>query len=127
MAGGGGVNYYKRHLGDYAKGWHRFDAMRPEHMPRLPACYAVYLDGQLVYIGQTVDLKNRFYEHKFRFGYGKNIHAPWGSFPDKCVFSVKAKFSGRYGEWAMREIRLIRKLNPSFNSHHKRRILKVAA
>lgn len=115
------VNYYKRHLGDYAEGWHRFDALRPSRMPPLPACYAIYWNGELVYVGQSVDLRNRFHLHRFRHGYGNNIHTPWGEAAGTDVFIVKAKFCGPYGSWAMREVRLIAKLRPKFNVHHKGR------
>lgn len=121
MRGGGGLKLPV----EYLKGWHRFDPMRASGMPRLPACYAIYMRGELVYVGQTVDLRNRFYEHNFRCGYAKNIHHPWGELPDDADVFLKAKFCGRYGSWAMRELRLIRRLRPTFNRHHSRR--KVAA
>lgn len=106
--------------------WIKFNALRPSLMPAEAACYAVYWNGRLVYIGQTTDLRNRFHLHNFRLGYANNIHTPWGhNCPDTDVFTVKARFSERLGDWAMREIRLIRRLRPEFNSHHKGR--KVAA
>ncbi len=34
--------------------------------PKRPCCYVVYMDGKLVYIGQTNDLSRRVAGHKFR-------------------------------------------------------------
>jgi len=115
------MNYYRRNLGDYARGWHQFDALKPARMPAFPACYAVYWNGRLVYVGQTVDLRNRFHAHKFRYGYRKNIITPWCDGDSFDSFVVKAKFCGKFGFWAMLEVRLIARLKPQFNVHHKGR------
>lgn len=90
---------------------------------RLPdkACvYAVYFDGILKYVGQSNSLSNRFSGHAFRYGYAKNIITPWGEFPSGTRIEVKAKFSERLGDWAMWEIRLIARLHPIFNTHHRK-------
>lgn len=88
-------------------------------LPSKPCVYAVYFDDVLVYVGQSNSLSNRFSGHAFRFGYGKNIHTPWEDLPQKTRIDIKAKFSERLGDWAMWEIRLIRKLKPIYNTHHK--------
>lgn len=95
-------------------------------LPRAPGVYAIYFDGELRYIGQTVDLRNRFSEHRFRYGYAKNIITPWGDVPDTAVIIIKYSLSRRYGDWAMRELRLIRSLRPRYNVNGRGRKLKAA-
>ena len=93
-------------------------------LPRVSCCYVIYLDGQLKYIGSTNDLRNRFSGHAFRYGYGRNIHTPWGTFPDDIKFIIKYKPSKKYGDWLMIEARLIRKLRPEYNKKLKGRAKK---
>lgn len=81
-------------------------------LPRSPGVYAIYLDGRLAYIGQSVDLRNRLSEHRIRQGYDHNVHTDWGTFK---TMQIKISFSRRYGDWAMRELRLIRRLRPWAN------------
>lgn len=108
--------------------WSKYSWRDLSAMPRKPAVYAIYLDGDLCYVGQTVDLRNRFYEHKIRYGYGKNIILPWDDcVPDDTEITIKASLSVRYGDWAMRELRLIRRLRPRFNKHGYGRKLKAVA
>ena len=70
--------------------------------------YAIYADNKLVYVGSTNNLYVRFAKHK-------QIGAPWGA---KDVF-LKVSKNRRYGEHAMRELRLIAKLNPERNKAHR--------
>lgn len=81
-------------------------------VPRKPACYVIYLDGVLSYIGQASDLSTRLSAHGIRVGYGSSILTKWGEF--RTVI-VKARFGDRMGDWAMREIRLIHRLQPRLN------------
>ena len=104
--------------------WVRFDLYpkdRKNPLPSRPCVYAVYFDDQLVYVGQTNRLSNRFSEHKFRYGYARDIITPWVDLADSTRFHLKVKFSEKYGDWAMWEIRLIRRLQPIYNRHHKTR------
>lgn len=80
--------------------------------PSQPGCYVVYGDGELLYIGQTSNLYKRLAAHNIRYGYSNNILAPWGSFSQVVV---KYRKSRRYGEWAMVEARLIKRIQPPFN------------
>ena len=89
------------------------------HLPNKPCVYALYFDGVLSYVGQTNGLSNRFSGHAIRYGYGQELITPWGDFPKTTKITVKAKFSERYGDWAMWEIRLIHRLKPVLNTHHK--------
>jgi hypothetical protein len=91
----------------------------------MPACYAVYLDGSLSYIGQTTNLKKRFLNYGITTGYGDSFVTPWGSF---STVRVKVRYASKYGDWAMRELRLIRRLKPAFNcvgSTRKRAVSNV--
>lgn len=94
--------------------WKVFENLPDAVLPDLPACYVVYLDGKLTYIGHTSNLRKRLYGgHQINFArYSHTIDTPWG-FADSV--RVKAHFGTRYGEWAMRELRLIHKLRPPAN------------
>ena len=83
------------------------------YTPDLPCCYAVYLDGRLRYIGQTTSLRKRLRGHKIDTArYSDGYRTAWGFF-DKVA--VKARFATKFGDWAMREMRLIRRLQPDLN------------
>lgn len=97
--------------------WVCFDWIdtRPWRLPKEPACYAVYMDGELVYVGQTQDFCARLRGHRLRHGYSNNFHTPWG----QCKsLLVKARFADRSGDWAMREYRLIKRLQPRENAQY---------
>lgn len=90
----------------------------------LPTCagvYVVFFDGIAVYVGQSRNVANRFYDHSLRYGYAKNIHTPWCDLPSTTRVTVKVKRSRRYGDWAMDELRLIARIQPIYNSQHKAR------
>jgi hypothetical protein len=93
--------------------WVRLDFENTSlRIPAQPACYAVYMDGALAYVGQSRNLRSRIAAHHLRDGYANNFHTPWGS----CrALLVKARFSDKFGDWAMRELRLIKRLRPPQN------------
>lgn len=76
-----------------------------------PCCYAIYLDGRLSYVGQTQNLRTRLKGYNFH-RVCRSIQTPWGRY--KSVV-IKYRSSVRYGDWAMVELRLIRRLQPQFN------------
>lgn len=95
-----------------------------ENMQKLPTvacCYVIYFDGALRYIGSTNNLRNRFSGHGIRYGYGRNLHTPWGDFPDDINITLKYKVSIKYGDWLMIECRLIKRVQPTFNKKLKGR------
>ncbi len=95
------------------------DPTNIESFPSIGCCYVVYADGEPVYIGQTNNTRRRINSHGFNsMRYSNHINTPWGAF--KSVF-VKCRFASKYGEWAMTELRLIRKIKPKFNMVHKER------
>lgn len=65
-----------------------------------------------MYVGQTSDLRKRLAAYNIRLTFGDNFNTKWGFF-DSVV--VKAHFGLRIGDWAMKEIRLIHRLQPEFN------------
>lgn len=104
---------YQKATGWATTKWITFDvATLRDTLPRVPACYVVYLDGVLSYIGQSVDFGKRISMHGIRLTYGASIATKWGCF--KSVV-IKARFADRTGDWAMREIRLIKRLQPPLN------------
>lgn len=42
----------------------RWISTRPAYAPEVSCCYALYISGELKYIGQTTNLKNRMFAHR---------------------------------------------------------------
>lgn len=85
------------------------------------ACYVVFGDGRLIYIGSTINMQSRFHQHNIVFArYSHSVDTPWGRFRD---VTIKYRPSMKYGDWAMIELRLIRRLQPTGN---KSGIISVA-
>src|ERR1700687_4512111 len=57
-------------------------------------------------------LRKRLYTHKIRISYGVGYVTAWGWFRS---VTIKVRFGTRYGDWAMREARLINRLQPPLN------------
>lgn len=78
--------------------------------------YAIYLDGDLVYIGSSENLRSRVRQH------GRGFHGNIFTTKLETQFgncnrvTFKIKLARRFGEWPMREMRLIRRLKPCGNS-----------
>lgn len=107
-------------------GWKQFDPTEND-IPAIAGVYVIFLHGAAVYVGQSLNLRQRFSRsggHNIRHGYANNIVTPWGTFlNDGGVPSVTAKFKApkRFGEHLMWEARLIMKLQPKFNQRGKSR------
>lgn len=83
---------------------------------RIPAAggvYAIYGDGELIYIGESDSVKRRLSSHQIRYSYSNYIITPWGNFQS---VKIKVRRCLRFAEWAMIERRLIRRLKPSGNT-----------
>jgi excinuclease UvrABC nuclease subunit len=102
--------------------WIEIDLMDKSKIPIVSCCYAIYFDGEMVYIGSTNNLRNRFSGHAFRYGYGKNIITPFQEVPYDTKITIKYKPIKKYGYWLMLEARLIRRLQPLFNKKLKKAI-----
>lgn len=77
------------------------------------ATYVFYCDGVVTYIGQSGNVKKRIGQYSIRMEDHGLIVTPWGVFRSVVV---KVRYGRRFGEWAMRELRLIRRLQPRGNS-----------
>ncbi len=95
--------------------WTTFNPMTTLDAPAKPAVYVFYIGGEPVYIGQTANLRNRLSNHRIRHGYARNIVTPWLTVRDDVSVYGKAKITKRFGDWAMWELRLIKRLRPMFN------------
>lgn len=95
--------------------WTSFDPGNWMEIPPKPGVYVIYIGGEIVYIGQSANLRNRLQSYKIRAGYARNFRTPWGDYPDHVTISAKAKVSRRFGDWAMWELRLIERIRPIFN------------
>jgi len=94
--------------------WSRvYDPCRAGCLPKIPACYVLFLDHTVIYVGQTLNLRARFYKHKIK-RIGENAcETRWGDLTG--YLTMRVKFGCKYGDWCMREARLIRRFSPKFN------------
>lgn len=92
-------------------------------LPRVSACYVIYVDGILSYVGQAENVRSRLGNHLRIARYSSRIETPWGAFLD---VTVKYRPSEKYGDFAMIERRLIRRLRPRFNKQLYQRPNKKA-
>lgn len=94
------MRYFNNYLGET---WVRFDKPFTGYLPEYACCYCVYgPDDSLLYVGQTLNLKSRFYSHRASKAFPKDAY-------------IKIRCGDKYGDWAMREVRLIRRLKPPLN------------
>lgn len=102
--------------------WHLFDPFTGAGLPRAPGVYVFFFDGRPVYIGSSNNLQGRLWQHRFEYArVSSDQHTPWGFQPGYTVITGKLRVSFRYGEWAMTELRLIKRLQPRYNIHHRAR------
>lgn len=92
--------------------WVDVNISRNDSIPARGGVYVIYINDRIAYIGQTGNLRARIRSHQFRPTYGNSMHTPWGYFD---VVYGKIKISKRFGDWAMDELRLIRRLQPPIN------------
>jgi len=104
-----GPSYWQHRRGR----WITFGFTDPKHLPHVTCCYVVLSPFHGPgYVGQTVNLRRRFKGHGFRW-----TGQLWTSYKrgewDSLVF--KRRVVERFGDWAMHERRLIRRLQPIAN------------
>ena len=96
--------------------WHQVDVTPwrnlREQIPTCPGVYAFLREGRVVYVGQTTNLKARLSQYWMRWSYITN---GWWIDPRLAGAAVKISPSKRHGDWLMRELRLIRRLQPVHN------------
>lgn len=83
--------------------------------PPVACCYVFIFDNKWVYVGSTMNLKLRMRGYKLDFNYDSYVVTPWGTAKS---FVLKYKPSVWHGDWAMHELRLIKKLQPRLNATH---------
>jgi excinuclease UvrABC nuclease subunit len=102
--------------------WRTVDLLKPWELPQQAGVYAFLKEGRVIYIGSTVNIRDRFRSYgaarrRFDYDYDRATHFEEYRLPDRMVgVVVKVSVSRRYGDWLMRELRLIRRLNPDWNS-----------
>lgn len=74
--------------------------------PTSPACYVIYVNSRLVYVGQSMNIRKRMVGHYCR---------PTCVWMKEKQIVMKYRLSRKYGDWAMVELRLIRRLQPNLN------------
>lgn len=93
--------------------WIAYDFQEdPFQIKPIPGVYVIFGDGNLLYVGQSTDVRKRICCHGVRFGYSNYILTPWGNFSN---IKIKIKYSSKFGDWAMIEQRLIYRLSPPNN------------
>lgn len=96
-------------------GWIKYDLSSPDgfaNLPNVPGCYVIYLDNELVYIGQSFNVRGRLLVH---IDFGMTNSWPYTKWGSAKVITVKVKFSKKFGDWLMVEARLLAKLKPRGN------------
>jgi hypothetical protein len=97
--------------------WSSHDVFSLEQVPSAPGCYTFYLNGILFYVGSSENLKTRLLSYRISqrrdatTGH-RLIITPWG---EAETVTVKVSGSARFGDWLMRERRLIARLQPPGN------------
>jgi hypothetical protein len=87
----------------------RYPGSRP---PTIACVYVFYGNGRPVYIGSTSNLFARLHGHRISRLSAHRWATPWGTFR---TLWVKYRIAKRYGEWAMAELRLIRRVPTEAN------------
>ena len=92
--------------------WVRLSKVEAHHIPELSACYVVFSGKKVLYVGSATKLYSRLvHGHRIldgTIGYRKDACNP-------KKITVAYRPSVKLGDWAMVEIRLIKRLKPSLN------------
>ena len=104
-------------------GWRSIAETTANRLPNnwaRPGCYAIVLDGVVVYIGQSEDVRGRLQIHlrHTRLNiFGRPDRDPmWITPLGNCdTLTLKFKPGRRRGDWLMREYRLLHRLRPRLN------------
>ena len=80
-------------------------------LPDVAGVYVFYFASGKLYIGSTINLRNRLSDHSVFHEARLRLDIP---------MAVKYKICIKYGCWLMLEARLIKRLEPSFNKQFRR-------
>lgn len=84
-----------------------------EFFRKEPGVYCIYVDGKLFYIGQSQSILKRTAKHRFR---PHSFYGEKSAWRNAKTVMVKVRYTEKFGDWAMREIRLINRLRPIGNT-----------
>lgn len=87
--------------------WYTGEEWNIHYLPSEPGVYAILDGNKVLYVGSSQNLKKRISCHSKLL---KTL--PDGKYKFSC--------SRRYGDWLMREVRLIRRLRPKLNVRGKK-------
>lgn len=91
--------------------WISVELTDQSKFPLSPAVYVVYVNEELYYIGSSVRLDYRI---RWTWMRGRRDHVTLLN----AKITIKYSLSSRYGDWAMRELRLMKRLQPGSNQMH---------
>lgn len=94
--------------------WIYYDMNLNSNIAALPGCYVIYIDNKVAYVGSSINVRRRVNSHIQTSRYSATLKTPWGVYIDNQI-SIKVHYILRYGDWTMRELRLINRLKPLFN------------
>lgn len=111
-----------------ASNWKTIDLY--SKIPEVACCYVIYFVheyiGRIVYVGSTKNLSKRISGHRLRPAVlldDKTKEYSYGITSSKMGVApyaiVKYRESLEYGDWAMIELKLIKRLKPKFNKTGK--------
>lgn len=87
-----------------------------ERIPDQPGVYVIFDGDKVLYVGSSCKMRARLHQHGINWAhYSTCLKTPWGFFRKG---NVKFRPSRKYGDWAMVELRLIRRLRPRHNKRH---------
>lgn len=86
-------------------------------VPKDAGVYAVCYQGGVIYVGSTCSLYKRMLGHQFSRRRGGSVNTPWGT--AKTRLTIKCRPARCFGEQAMAELRLLRRLRPRCNKKFK--------
>jgi len=93
----------------------KWEVCRYWNAPECAGVYVIFADDEPIYVGSSGNLKSRLRSHRVIPGYGTGVDTPWGRVPGARDCHIRIKRAQKYGEWAMIELRLIKRLSPRFN------------
>lgn len=95
-----------------------YGGRRNPDIPVGPGVYVFIRNGRAIYVGQSTNLRARLAQYRggqVYLGNPMDVPPVWRDHPIGDNSTLKISTSKRYGDWLMRELRLIRRLRPHYN------------
>lgn len=97
--------------------WEEFDPSWHNSVKPSPGCYVLSVCGEVIYIGQSFNVRKRMARHGFAERTSptgeRYVATPWGNL--RGSLDGKVRYSRRFGDHLMIEARLIERLQPRLN------------